>query len=195
MRGENHFNLVRYAVLVIRRKIGLTTWIIVVIAVVLLFFGVNIWMYLSAQKRQKAFDAQYSAHKERHEVFVLNKKIVKERPKQGWAKLMKFKTHQVVGRLNLSQTVKGMQMGRMQTVTFHTSKAEYEKIQVNHKYKMDIAGNYIGYVAAPAPVKEKDKKKGKVDAKTAAKGKVDAKGKGADNKQPAKAGGKKDKAK
>lgn len=171
----------------------MTTWIYIVIAVVLIFFGVNIWMYFTANKRQKAFDAQYNAHKERHEVFVLNKKIVKERPKQGWARFMKFKTHQVVGRLNLSQTVKGMQMGRMQTVTFHTSKAEYEKIQINHKYKMDIAGNYIGYVAAPAPVKEKDKKKGKVDAKTTAKGKTDAKGKGADTKQ-VKAGGKKEKA-
>ncbi|MGZ4032532.1 MAG: hypothetical protein ACXVP5_07840 [Tumebacillaceae bacterium] len=172
------------------------TWIIVVAIIVVAFMGVNIWMYLKAQKRQKAFDAQYNSAKERHEVFVLNKKIVKERPKQGWAKFMKFKTYQVVGRLNLSQTVKGMQMGRMQTVTFHTSKDQFEKIQINHKYKMDLAGNYIGHVLAPPPVKDKDKKKGKADTKTPVKGKAaDAKGKAADAKQPVKAGGKKDKAK
>lgn len=176
------------------------TWIVVGIILVV-FIGVNVWMYLVAQKRQKAFDAQYDAAKERHEVFVLNKKIVKERPKQGWARFMKFKTYQVVGRISLNQTVKGMQMGRMQTVTFHAPKNEFEKIQINHRYKMDIAGNYIGYVAAPAPMSEKDKKakakadavKAKANAKDAkqAKGKADANAKSAD----AKSGGKKDKAK
>lgn len=171
-----------------------TVWIIVGIILVV-FIGVNIWMYLVAQKRQKAFDAQYSAAKERHEVFVLHKKITKERPKEGWARFMKFKNYQVVGRINLSQTVKGMQMGKTQTVNFHTTKAEYEKIQINHRYRMDLAGNYIGYVAAPAPVKEKDKKaKAKADAKQqAAKGKTNANAK--TDAKSAKGANKKDKAK
>lgn len=122
-------------------------------------------MMLYARKRQKAFDAQYSAAKERHEIFVLSKKISKERPKTKWGRFVKVKTYQVVGRVNVSQAIRGMQMSRMQTVSFQTTKREFEKIQVNHKYKMDIAGNYIGYVLAPVPTKDSGKAKGKQQGK------------------------------
>ncbi|MCL6517134.1 hypothetical protein [Alicyclobacillus sp.] len=154
-------------------------WIWIVL-VILVLVGLYIWMYRYARKRQKAFDAQYEAAKERREVFVLHKRIVRERPQSGWLKFARFKTYQVVGRVNVSQSIRGIQMSRMQTVTFQTTKSEYDKIQPNHKYKMDIAGNYIGYVLAPPPVREtgkgRDKGKGKTANQTgAAKGK---KGKG-----------------
>ncbi len=141
-------------------------WIIV-IAVAVILIGLYTWAFIWARRRQKKFDEQYLAAKERHEVFVLNKKIVKERPQTGVAKFIKVKTYQVTGRINLSQTVKGVQMSRMQTVTFQTTKEEYNKIQGNHKYKMDIAGNYIGYVVAPQPQKEKKSKKAAAQAKSA----------------------------
>jgi cbb3-type cytochrome oxidase maturation protein len=136
-----------------------TTSLIIIIVIAVLLIGFYTWTFLWTRKRQKKFDAQYTAAKERHEVFVLNKKIVKERPQSGLVKFIKVKTYQVTGRVNVSQAVKGVQMSRMQTVTFHTTKQEYEKIQGNHKYKMDIAGNYIGYVIAPPPQKEKKSKK------------------------------------
>lgn len=142
-------------------------WIIV-IAVAVILIGLYSWAFIWARKRQKKFDAQYSSAKERHEVFVLNKKIVKERPQTGVAKFIKVKTYQVTGRINLAQTVKGVQMSRMQTVTFQTTKEEFNKIQGNHKYKMDIAGNYIGYVLAPLPQKEKKSRKGAAQPKNAA---------------------------
>lgn len=138
-------------------------WIIVGIVLVILI-GLYIWLFLFARKRQKNFDAQYMSMKERHEVFVLNKKRVRERPKSGWAKFVPVKTYQVTGKISVSQSVRGMQMSRMQTVTFQTNKEEYEKIQVNHKYKMDIAGNYIGNVLAPAPAKLTKKEKPKEKA-------------------------------
>lgn len=143
-------------------------WIVVGI-VFLALVAAYIVVFLYARKRQKAFDAQYRAAKERHEVFVLNKKIVKERPETRWGRWMKIKTYQVVGRVSVSQAVRGIQMSRMQTVPFRTTKAEYDKIQVNHKYKMDIAGNYIGYVVAPPPVKEKTKGMGRRNSDGAAK--------------------------
>lgn len=125
-------------------------WITLVVLVVLA--GLYVWLYLYTRKRQKKFDAQYNAAKERHEIFVLNKKVTKENAQNRWMRFAKFKTYQVVGRVSVSQKVKGIQMSRMQTMNFHTTKSEYEKIQVNHKYKMDIAGNYIGYVHAPLPI-------------------------------------------
>jgi hypothetical protein len=130
------------------------TWVIVLILI-----GLYVWAIIYARKRQKAWDAQYQALKERHEVFVLNKKIVKERPKTGLLKRIPIKTYQVVGRISVSQAVRGMQMSKMQTVTFHTNKQQFEKIQPNHKYKMDIAGNYIGLVIAP-PASSKTSGKG-----------------------------------
>lgn len=131
-------------------------WITLVILLVLV--GLYVWLYFYTRKRQKKFDDQYNAAKERHEIFVLNKKITKESAQNRWMRFAKFKNYQVVGRLSVAQKVKGIQMSRMQTVTFHTTKAEYEKIQVNHKYKMDIAGNYIGFVHAPLPAKGKKTK-------------------------------------
>ncbi|MCL6452300.1 MAG: hypothetical protein K6T78_01590 [Alicyclobacillus sp.] len=125
----------------------------ITIAVLVVIVGLYIWMFLFTRKRQKAFDEQYNAAKERHEVFVLNKKVTRERPQNRWMRFARFKTYQVVGRVSIGQKVKGVQMSRVQTVTFHTTKSEYDKIQVNHKYKMDIAGNYIGFVVAPAPSK------------------------------------------
>ncbi|MCL6444363.1 MAG: hypothetical protein K6T83_13070 [Alicyclobacillus sp.] len=133
------------------------SWIIWIL--VALLIGGYVWLFLYTWKRQKAFEAQYNAKKERHEVFVLSKKVTKERPQTGakWMRYMKLKTYHVVGRVSVSQAVRGIQMSRMQTVTFHTTKREFDKIQPNHKYKMDIAGNYIGYVVAPVSVKGKGK--------------------------------------
>lgn len=145
-------------------------WILwVIIAVVLV--GLYVWAILFARKRQRKFDQQYQAVKERHEIFVLHKKIVKERPPKGMFKRIPMKTYQVVGRIHVSQSVRGMQMSKMQQMTFQTTKGEFAKIQPNHRYKMDIAGNYIGYVAAPPPVKEKGKGKVKVTSKAADKSK------------------------
>lgn len=117
--------------------------------ILVVLVGLYVWLYLYTRKRQKKFDEQYNAAKERHEIFVLNKKVTKESAQNRWMRFAKFKTYHVVGRVSVAQKVKGIQMSRMQTVNFHTTKTEYEKIQVNHKYKMDIAGNYIGYVHAP----------------------------------------------
>jgi hypothetical protein len=151
--------------------------IIVIVVIIAAYAGV----FLFARKRQKAFDVRYEAAKERHEVFVLNKKVIRERPKSGLLKYARFKTYQIVGRVSVSQAVKGIQMSRMQTMTFHTSKSEYEKIQGNHKYKMDVAGNYIGYVIAPLakPVKKSNAKSTpSKPAKSSGKdGKADKKGK------------------
>ena len=150
----------------------MTKWIIPIIILIILI-GLYVWLLIYGRKRQRQFDEQYSAMRERHDVFVLAKKTVRERPKSGWMKYYPMKTYQVVGRLNVSQMVRGIQMSRMQTVTFQTTKDEYEKIQPNHRYKMDIAGNYIGLVLAPPPAKnKKDAKakqvtKGKTPAKTA----------------------------
>ncbi|MCF8566129.1 hypothetical protein LLE49_15495 [Alicyclobacillus tolerans] len=144
-------------------------WIIVGIVLVVLI-GLYIWVFTYGRKRQREFDEQYSSMKERHDVFVLNKKMTRERAKTGIMKYYPMKTYHVVGRVSVSQSVRGVQMSRMQTVTFHTTKQEYEKIQPNHRYKMDVAGNYIGFVLAPQPVKGKP-----ADKKTSAKGKPEAK--------------------
>jgi hypothetical protein len=132
-------------------------WIILGIITVVLT-AAYIVLFIWARRRQKRFDQQYNAAKERHDIFVLHKKMVRERPQSGMFKFMKVKTYQVVGRVNLSQAVKGIQMSRMQTVTFQTTKDEYRKIDPNHRYKMDIAGNYIGNVVAPPPQKQKGAK-------------------------------------
>jgi hypothetical protein len=136
------------------------SWVIT-IAILVILIAAYVGVFFFFRKRQRKFDAQYQAAKERHEIFVLNKKVVKERGKAGLTKYARYKSYQIVGRISVSQAVKGIQMSRMQTMTFHTGKSEYDKIQVNHKYKMDIAGNYIGYVNAPLPTKEGKKTKGK----------------------------------
>lgn len=130
------------------------SWIFLIVFTVVLI-AAYIWLFVWSRRRQKRFDEQYSAARERHDVFVLNKKVVRERPQSGVLKFIKFKTYQVVGRVNVSQAVKGVTMTRMQTMTFHTTKDEFAKIQQNHRYKMDIAGNYIGNVLAAPPVKKK----------------------------------------
>lgn len=155
-------------------------WIVLGVILVLLI-GLYIWVLLYGRKRQRQFDEQYISMKERHEVFVLSKKAIRERPKSGWMKYYPMKTYHVVGRVNVSQTVRGIQMNRMQTVTLQTTKQEYEKIQLNHRYKMDLAGNYIGLVLAPPPAKNRKNDK----AKPSAKGKkvVDTKGKNSSSKK------------
>jgi len=120
-------------------------WIIVGGIVVLLIIAYTV-VFIWARRRQKKFDTQYLSMKERHEVFVLNKKSVRERGPSGVSKYIPFRTYQVVGRVTVGQTMKGVHMNRVQNVTFRTMKDEYEKIEVNHKYKMDIMGNYIGNV-------------------------------------------------
>lgn len=132
-------------------------WIGIIVGVVVLV-GLYVWLYLYTRKRQRDFDEQYMAAKQRFDVFVLNKKVVREAGQSKWLKYMKFKTYQVVGRISVSQKVKGVQMSRVQAMTFHTTKSEYEKIQPQHRYKMDVAGNYIGYVLAPAPGKQNKQK-------------------------------------
>lgn len=144
-------------------------WIIT-LAIVIVLAGVWVWMFLVARRRQKAFDAQYEAAKERREVFVLNKRIVKERGQTRLTKYTKFKNYQVVGRITLSQTVRGVQMNKAQNVTFRTTKAEYDKILPNRRYKMDVAGNYIGYVVGPiGKPKQKDSVSNQAQAGTAKK--------------------------
>jgi hypothetical protein len=122
-------------------------WIYVGGIIILLIVAYTV-IFLFARKRQKAFDAQYLAMKERHEVFVLNKRRVRERGQSGVGKYMRLRTYQVVGRVTVGQTMKGVHMNRVQNVTFRTTKEEYDKIEVNHKYKMDIMGNYIGNVVS-----------------------------------------------
>jgi cbb3-type cytochrome oxidase subunit 3 len=156
-----------------RGKIRLS-WTITIL-IILVLIGAYVWLFLYARKRQKQFDEQYNAAKERHEVFVLHKKIVRESPQSKWLKFAKFKTYQVVGRIRVSQSIRGIQMSKMHTMTFHTTKSEYDKIQPNHKYKMDIAGNYIGYVHAPTPTKVKGKKQDSNSAKDGKGTKVDKK--------------------
>ncbi len=139
---------------------GLMSWIVVAVVAALLI-AAYIGLFLYARKRQKAFDEQYAALKERREVFVLNKKVVRESPRaKGILKYAKFKTYQVTGRVVVSQNVRGVQVNRMQVMTFHTTKQEFDKIQPNRKYKMDIAGNYIGFVVAPPPAKRQGAKPG-----------------------------------
>ena len=113
------------------------------------FIGLYSWLFWWTRKRQKKFEAQYNAAKERRDIFVLHKRVVREKPKTGWFRYIPVKTYQVVRRVSLSRSVRGIHMSKMQTITFHTTKDQYDKIQPNHRYKMDVAGNYIGYVVAP----------------------------------------------
>lgn len=118
----------------------------ILLGVVVLLIIVYTVLFLYARRRQRTFDQQYLAHKERHEVFVLNKKRVRERGESGVSKYIPFRTYQVTGRLSVGQTMRGVNMNRVTNVTFRTTKEEYDKMEINHKYKMDIMGNYIGNV-------------------------------------------------
>jgi hypothetical protein len=124
-------------------------WIIIGIAVVLV--GGYVALIIWAHRKQRAFEEEYEAAKQRHEVFVLIKRTVRKKPESGLLRFVKVKTYEVVGRMNVFQSIKGMQMSRMQTVTLQTTKGEYRKIEVNHSYKMDVAGNFIGNVLARTP--------------------------------------------
>jgi hypothetical protein len=101
---------------------------------------------LWGRKKQKEFDAQYDSLKRPHDVFVLQKLAIWERPPESKVPILKVKTYKIVGRMNLSQSMKGMDYSRMQTVVLQTTKSEYKKIKPNHRYKMEIAGNFIGKV-------------------------------------------------
>ncbi|WAH35851.1 hypothetical protein [Alicyclobacillus dauci] len=137
--------------------------------IVVILLAAYIVVFLFARKRQKAFDAQYLAMKERHEVFVLSKRRVRERGEKGVAKYIPIRTYQVVGRVTVGQTMRGVHMNRVQNVTFRTTKEEYDRIEVNHKYKMDIMGNYIGAVVSQVQSKraqnaQRNQTKGKAGA-------------------------------
>jgi hypothetical protein len=124
-------------------------WIIeAVIAIVII--GVLTALILWGRQRQKDFDAQYDAMKKQQDVFVLQKLVLWERPPESKIPMLKVKTYKVVGRMNLSQSVKGMDYSRMQTVVLQTTKREYKKLKPNHRYKMEIAGTFIGKVDGSA---------------------------------------------
>lgn len=130
-------------------------------SIVLVLIIAYVVLFIFARRRQKAFDAQYVAMKERHEVFVLSKRRLRERGEKGFSKYIPVRTYQVVGRITVGQTMKGVNMNRVQNVTFRTTKDEYERIEVNRKYRMDIMGNYIGAVIAEVQSKRAQRAKGR----------------------------------
>lgn len=136
----------------------MTHWIIYGIVIGVLI-AVYVAVFFWGRKKQKEFDAQYEATKRRYDVFVLQKNAVRERPPDSKIPLLKIKVYKVIGRMNLSQSRKGIQINRMQTVTLQTTKSEFKKIGTNHRYKMDVAGNFIGEVFAAAPKNQKKKKR------------------------------------
>lgn len=133
-------------------------WLWTIIPLILLI-GLYIYAYRKMKKQKEEFDAQYNAYKEIKEIFVLGKKVTRQpvRP-EGLYRFLKVKTYQVVGRLTVSQSIKGMNRSMMTTLTFNLDKKEFKKIEANRRYKVELAGNYIGKVFAPPPDK-KDKKK------------------------------------
>lgn len=124
-------------------------WIILGIAAVSL--GTYIALVVWTRRKQREFEARYESSRERHEVLVLIKRTTRKNPESGMLRFFKFKTYEVVGKVNLSQAMKGMRVSRMQTVTFQTTRSEYRKIEPYHSYRMDVAGDYIGYVVAHTP--------------------------------------------
>lgn len=84
-------------------------WIIFLGVIVLLIVVYTI-LFLYARRRQRAFDEQYLANKERHEVFVLNKKRVREKGNSGISKYVPFRTYQVTGRITVGQTMRGLSL-------------------------------------------------------------------------------------
>ncbi len=132
-----------------------TAYAIVLGVLVLGYVLLLIW----GRRRQREFDEQYNAEKKNYDVFVLQKTAIWERPPGIKIPYMKVKTYKVTARMNLSQLVKGVEISRMQIVTLNTSKDEYGTIEPNHRYRMEVAGNYIGKVFAPAT--QGKRKKGK----------------------------------
>ncbi|WP_134701751.1 hypothetical protein [Ammoniphilus sp. YIM 78166] len=102
-------------------------------------------LYRSMKKRQAEFEKMYRAHKEVREIFVLHKKMVKQ-PIRPNLKFPKVKTYQVTARVTFNQTTRGASFTAQQNVTFMIDKKEYEKVQPNRKYKVELSGNYIGKV-------------------------------------------------
>lgn len=122
------------------------TWLLTGLLIAALGIGYY-FLYRSMNKKKAEFDKMYSAHKQVKEIFVLNKKMVKQPMREG-LKFPKVKTYQVVARMTVTQSMKGSSFSKMQTHTFMIDKKEYEKIQVNKKYRVELAGNYIGKVYA-----------------------------------------------
>ncbi|ACV58000.1 hypothetical protein Aaci_0960 [Alicyclobacillus acidocaldarius subsp. acidocaldarius DSM 446] len=145
-------------------------WIIV-LSVLAALIAAYTAFYFWARKRQRQFDEQFLAHKQRFEVFVLSKRRVRERGKQGIARFVPLTTYQVVGRVTLGQTMKGLHVHRTANVTFRTTKEEYDKIEVNRKYRMDIAGDFIGNVVAEVTNKRRRELERKRQEETASRGK------------------------
>lgn len=119
-------------------------WWITGIAVIVLAV-VYFFLYRRMKRQKDEFDKMYSSHKEVKEIFVINKKIEKQPARPGM-KFPKVKTYQVTARITVSQKQKGTSFSATQTHTFMTEKKQYEKIDVNRKYRVELAGNYIGRV-------------------------------------------------
>lgn len=116
-----------------------TLGITIVIAVVAFF------MYRKMNAQKAEFDKMYGASKQVMNIFVLSKKIVKQPIRPG-LKFPKVKTYQIKARVTISQSMKGANFTNVQTHTFMMEKKEFEKILVNQKYKVEVAGNYIGKI-------------------------------------------------
>ena len=123
----------------------MNTWIISSIAIVVVLGIVYFFLFRKMKGQTDQFNQMYSAHKEVRDIFVLNKKIVKQPVRPG-LKFPKVKTYQVVARVTISQSQKGASFSSTQNFTFMIDKKEYEKIDVNRKYRVELAGNYIGKV-------------------------------------------------
>ncbi|RKD22721.1 hypothetical protein BEP19_10735 [Ammoniphilus oxalaticus] len=121
------------------------TWLIVTLIVLLVVGIVYFFLYRRMKGQADQFNKMYSAHKDVRDIFVLNKKIVKQPVRPG-LKFPKVKTYQVVGRVTISQSQKGANFSSTQNFTFMIEKKEYEKIDINRRYRVEVAGNYIGKV-------------------------------------------------
>jgi heme/copper-type cytochrome/quinol oxidase subunit 2 len=119
-------------------------WIWTLISVAVLGIA-YFFLFRTMKRRQDEFNQMYSAHKEVKDIFVLNKKITKVPVRPG-LKFPKVKTYQIIARLQVSQTKKGTSFSTSQTLTFNIEKKQYQKIQVNRRYRVELAGNYIGKV-------------------------------------------------
>jgi hypothetical protein len=118
-------------------------WIIEIVIALLILGAAYYWMFRTAKKRQKAFDEQYNAYKQTSEIFVLNKKIVKQ-PINPKVKFLKMKNYQILARVKVVQKMKGSSFTAQQNVTFTLDKEKYNQVQVNKKYRAEHAGGYIG---------------------------------------------------
>ncbi|HJV46153.1 MAG TPA: hypothetical protein VJ824_10575 [Bacillota bacterium] len=123
------------------------TWLITSAIILVVLAIAYFFLYRSMNQKKSDFDKMYKTHKQVKEIFVLNKKIVKQPIREG-LKFPKVKTYQVVARITISQAMKGQSFTSTQTHTFMMEKKEFEKIQVNQKYRVELAGNYIGKIVS-----------------------------------------------